>query len=297
MNDKNPTCYFCPARALPQQLTCGVCDETAARAEAHSARRGALVDRRAGGGGQGASLVGAGINCSAANVHVGALRCGLAKGHEGDVHRSGGLVWRGAERPRQTDEASLARLGPVADQGSDERLAMLTQVLITARAQMLGLATGLQTALNKMVRAVDQDAVRGLIGALTHIVQHMDSYKIAEGETSLRKGVAIGVDRITAGKFDKDQIRDDSAKVRQWQGVMANGKTGTLPLSPSERAFIWRGSVADLGTDIAGVLDRSQLLQLSVELKAKSNRMAPVNDREAIVVPGHEAPFERWRKD
>ena len=43
----------------------------------------------------------------------------------------------------------------------------------------------------------------GLVAALAHIVRGLDGFKIAEGETALRKGVRIGTDSITASAFDR----------------------------------------------------------------------------------------------
>lgn len=198
-------CWFCELDTLDGHLTCGMasCSETTARAEAHSARRGRSPGLSRSGS-QGAT--GDGLErraCGAVNVHMN-LRCGLQPEHPGDVHRSGQLVWRAGERPRQADEAALARLGPVEPQTDGERLRQLTEVLLTARAQMLGLGEGLRKALAQMPRAIDQQAVKGLVEALSHIVKHLDSYKVAEGDTEVGKGSRLGADRITAGKFSDD---------------------------------------------------------------------------------------------
>lgn len=193
-------CVFCELEALEGHLTCGMatCSESEARARAHSARRGhggaGLVPAPSG-------AIEVRSRCGAVNGHMN-LSCGLSPGHAGDVHRCGDLVWQAGARPRYASADDLARLGPVAAPTDTERLAQLTQVLLTARSQMLGLGEGLERALQRMVRPVDADAARGLIAALSDIVRTIDGYKVQPGDTALTTTSRIGSDRGTASRFD-----------------------------------------------------------------------------------------------
>lgn len=152
---------------------------------------------------------------------------------------SGRLGWTGGGRPRQLDDDDLARLGPVKPQADGERLAGLIQVLLTVRSQMLGLGEGLKKALGEMPRAVDKRAVQGLVGALGHIVQHLDSFKIAPGETEIRKETSLSADQITASSFDRDRqpsrfsverVPDD----RGGEAALGGGRIGQLEASIAE---------------------------------------------------------------
>lgn len=210
-------CWYCEREARGGQLTCGGphCDEKMARAENHSSRRGLAVrgwrsrPRSEADGLPSEALV-LGV-CGNTNAYV-PVSCGRPPGHEG-MHVSGRLGWQTGGRPYQLDDDSLSRLGPVQPQADGERLAELLQVLLTARAQMLGLGEGLKKALSEMPRAVDQHAVRGLIGALGRIVGHLDSFKIAPGETSLHEKSRLGADQLTAGEFDRASTRGSSGVV------------------------------------------------------------------------------------
>lgn len=211
MNTDRVKCWYCELDALSGHLTCGSagCSESLARAEAHSARRGQSVVR----GRRGrqeleavepvvSTAIVRGV-CGRSNAHM-TLSCGREPNHEG-MCVSGRLGWTGGGRPRQLEDDDLARLGPVKPQADAERLAALTQVLLTARSQMLGLGTGLRKALDEMPRAVDKRAVVGLVGALTHIVQTLDAHIVAEGETAVTKAIRLGVDQITAGEFESSR--------------------------------------------------------------------------------------------
>lgn len=207
-------CWYCERSARAGLLTCGGpnCDEKMARAENHSSRRGLAVrggrprPRSEADDPPSEALV-LGV-CGNTNGHV-PVSCGRPPRHEG-MHVSGRLGWQTGGRPYQLDDDSLSRLGPVQPQADAERLAELLQVLLTARAQMLGLGEGLKKALSEMPRAVDQHAVRGLIGALGRIVGHLDSFKIAPGETSLNEKSRLGADRLTAGEFDRKTVSSAS---------------------------------------------------------------------------------------
>jgi hypothetical protein len=211
-------CWYCELEALSGHLTCGnaSCNEATARAEAHSARRGHAIVRGRPGRRELEAIepvkdmaIVRGV-CGASNAHM-TIRCGREPLHEG-LHVSGRLGWTGDGRPRQLEDDDLAALGPVKPQADAERLAALTQVLLTVRSQMLGLGTGLRKALDEMPRAVDKRAVVGLVGALSHIVQTLDSHIVSEGETAVRKGIRLGVDQITEGQFESEREKRTSAR-------------------------------------------------------------------------------------
>lgn len=195
-----PKCWYCELEALDGHLTCGNagCSETLARAEAHSQRKGGLAPR---GGRPRERAPTEALARSSCGVTNGYLKISCARPPEhGGPHASGRLKWVGGERPRYQEPAeAFSDAAPASD---GDRLQELTQVLLTARAQMLGLGTGLRKALDEMPRAVDTRAVRGLVGALGHIVQHLDHYAVQQGETVMREGLRLGADAITAAEFD-----------------------------------------------------------------------------------------------
>lgn len=250
-------CWWCDLEALEGHLTCGgfTCSETEARTAAHMARKEKLQRQEQGPGPLARALalprprawqkapptealaVG---RCGAENRHM-KLSCALPAQHASEHHASGGLVWRGGERPRQADNDQLAALGPQAEPSDTDRLATLTQALITARSQMLGLGEGLRAALENMPRAIDQQAVRGLVNALGHIVQHLDSHKIVEGETVLRPGVKLGADGITASAFDRGPRKlPSSAQVAAevFEGMQRRVQDAEASLDRLERAVV-----------------------------------------------------------
>lgn len=322
-------CFFCDLEAMEGHLTCGLasCPEADARAQVHSARNprrggGAIEQvRRARREREGLvynskesinepikqGLVPA--VCGAENGYM-KVRCALPFDHEGDLHATGGLCWRRGERPRYMDDETRRRLEPAMEAESDaDRLAQLQQALITAKSQMLGLGTGLEEALSSMPRAVDKNAVRGLIAALAHIVKTLDSHKIAEGETALRQGVRIGTDGITASAFDKSspmqragqmselaasapqvlvgEARDRHIASKVFGFDRGYGKSvdrvKTLPEGAREPVVHWRGSVGDLVTDLEPILGVAGMGLLVAEVR---ERMGIAEDGSVVVSVG-----------
>lgn len=296
MNTDRVKCWYCELYALGGHLTCGSagCSESLARAEAHSARRGQAVVRGRRGRQEleavepvvstaivrGASTpshgnaLGAPV-CGRSNAHM-TLSCGREPNHEG-MCVSGRLGWTGGGRPRQLEDDDLARLGPVKPQADAERLAALTQVLLTARSQMLGLGTGLRKALDEMPRAVDKRAVMGLVGALSHIVQTLDSHIVAEGETAVTKAIRLGVDQVTASEFDRD--RQKRTTVRQFvdeEHERLREKVSTERSELVEARGQLRGRpLAEVATGVAQALTRCQERLGRAEARVEELEAAP----------------------
>ena len=314
-------CFFCDLEALEGHLTCGLasCSEAEARAQAHSARRpgrggGAIEQvRRARREREALAYkskesINAPIKdglmvgvCGAQNVYMN-VRCALPFNHEGDVHATGALCWKRGERPRYMDDQTRERLGPAMEAESDgDRLAQLQQALITAKSQMLGLGTGLEQALSNMPRAVDQNAVRGLIAALGHIVQTLDTHKIQEGETVLRRGGRIGVDGITASAFGTNSPMQRAGQMSELaasapevlvSNVTSPGRSSgvrTLPQGYREPVVHWRGSMDDLVTDLEPILGVGGMGLLVAKVRERMG----YDESGSVVVPARDGTLER----
>jgi hypothetical protein len=191
--------------------------------------------------------------CGAVNRYVQAV-CKLGPGHSGD-HVSGQYRWTQGGRPYQLegDELALARahLPPPSDA---ERLAELTQVLLTARSQMLGLGAGLKAALDQMPRAVDNHAVRGIVASLSHIVAGLSKHVVTEAESGIRKEARLGTDLITASTFESLPPRARERKRRELEDELAGADDEPLVLPPAASSSVlgesaeWRRKLGDART-------------------------------------------------
>jgi hypothetical protein len=151
---------------------------------------------------RGAEVQGHAPPCGEKNRYMN-VACTLAYGHDGDVHVSGKFKWGRGGRPYEVPADELALYGEQVRGASDgERLSELTQVLLTARSQMLGLGEGLKEALAQMPRSIDRSAVQGLVTALTAIVATLSKHEPTEAEAGIRKEARLGADRLTAAHFE-----------------------------------------------------------------------------------------------